>query len=962
MSSVANRRNQQIWDAIDANNIKQALQLCMKRLKKGERSDELLALRAYVLMVSPSTAHREQGLQCARALAEKDPAITEKTVLLVLQQALSNVDASGRVGGEGQSSAELVNKLWERAVKSKPKDEELCRDWFFSAFMAQDWRSAQKAAMNLQKSFLQKREYFFWAILCCHMLHESHDASESEHKLFGTLAYRMISKAASDVPSDPGTLLSPGRTVQTPQELQMLVSIYRAQGHTKELVTLLQSSNLGTSSRVAKGDWSLIRSQLDILEVEGLWQDEWDICKRMLDGTEYGPRDEMRLDDDQRSNVNGDDWRVWQGLVRSSGKINTEKTRNARLAQMDLASSIDSTSDQQERKQPDLLSLCKDYFDDYGTQSYGFNDFRPYVEKLSGREQLELCQHMEACISCLESADDADEVVRKRLAVARITSLKFDFSIRVFITNGQWEKSLIVQFILDCMKAHEVLIATSDEDKEIHNQSGDDACVLAVMALIHLSKSESAEATPEAISIRTFQAASLLDRLLSRSKHNYQASLLLVRLNSLLGSGSMAIQTYHQLSIKQIQNDTLAHNLYSRISTIHPRSITTSDTTMEKQDQDPGAGLAKALDFYDRSASKIPKMSKLALEQGSYNQIHSIFDLGGRIQRSICRSMWQIEHRRTTRLYPPISRPTEESDVSQLVPPGPKVQLPQLCDNRDYDVMTSYEAAGQSRFEEHVRLGPTPNRWWVQAFNLCEQLVDVVMPQNAAETMPQHPITETTKAISSQLQEILKLDDLLKEVTKSERAHIELHRLLSEAVTAVLGPESDLQAVASAKLESVVCWLRSRKDDYADPKIDAANSASNSRHRQLSLSWEQLHQMFLDLDGLNIVRAWLDLVASKKDGSRNSKHKAAFANIKNETNEVFQRVRSGAARIKNDLSESGVIGVLVDQALGRTEGEQDRIGAAIERFMGEPDMETLASKVVDSWQDALDGVLGVQIQ
>lgn len=41
MASATDRKNQQIWDAVEVNNLKQALQLCTKRIKKGEKGDYL---------------------------------------------------------------------------------------------------------------------------------------------------------------------------------------------------------------------------------------------------------------------------------------------------------------------------------------------------------------------------------------------------------------------------------------------------------------------------------------------------------------------------------------------------------------------------------------------------------------------------------------------------------------------------------------------------------------------------------------------------------------------------------------------------------------------------------------------------------------------------------------------------------------------------------------------------------
>lgn len=57
--------------------------------------------------------------------------------------------------------------------------------------------------MSLQVNFPKNRKYYFWAILLCHIMSSEPSTSDAERKLFGTLAYRMISKAAESVPADP---------------------------------------------------------------------------------------------------------------------------------------------------------------------------------------------------------------------------------------------------------------------------------------------------------------------------------------------------------------------------------------------------------------------------------------------------------------------------------------------------------------------------------------------------------------------------------------------------------------------------------------------------------------------------------------------------------------------------------------------------------------------------------------
>lgn len=64
-----------------------------------------------------------------------------------------------------------------------------------------------QAAMSLQSNFPRTRKYYFWAIFLSQLTATDAKSSEAERKLFGTLAYRMASKAADNVPTDTVCLL-----------------------------------------------------------------------------------------------------------------------------------------------------------------------------------------------------------------------------------------------------------------------------------------------------------------------------------------------------------------------------------------------------------------------------------------------------------------------------------------------------------------------------------------------------------------------------------------------------------------------------------------------------------------------------------------------------------------------------------------------------------------------------------
>lgn len=53
--------------------------------------------------------------------------------------------------------------------------------------------------MALRRSSPKDRNYEFWTILMCYMLHQDQSVSEKERNMFGTLAYRLLAKAADAV-------------------------------------------------------------------------------------------------------------------------------------------------------------------------------------------------------------------------------------------------------------------------------------------------------------------------------------------------------------------------------------------------------------------------------------------------------------------------------------------------------------------------------------------------------------------------------------------------------------------------------------------------------------------------------------------------------------------------------------------------------------------------------------------
>ena len=207
---------------------------------------------------------------------------------------------------------------------------------------------------------------------------------------------------------------------------------------------------------------------------------------------------------------------------------------------------------------------------------------------------------------------------------------------------------------MQCLNLYKTSLPLGSGLESTDNQPGDDACLLAVMGLVHMANKEGDASQKAWKPIRLLQALSLLDFLLSRSKHNYQALLIIVQLYVRIGAGSLAFTTYSRLSIKQIQHDTMSHILLTRVSTLHPHTITTmAGGDYVAKDLDPAIHLSEAVSIYPKTHVDVRVQIRKAIEAGNYAQVARFWDFDIRQFNSICKHMWHVEGRRIERLYSP---------------------------------------------------------------------------------------------------------------------------------------------------------------------------------------------------------------------------------------------------------------------------------------------------------------------
>jgi N-terminal acetyltransferase B complex non-catalytic subunit len=145
------------------------------------------------------------------------------------------------------------------------------------------------------------------------------------------------------------------------------------------------------------------------------------------------------------------------------------------------------------------------------------------------------------------------------------------------------------------------------------------------------------------------QAAIVLEYAYSKSKANPGISLLLVRLYSFLGAGSLALRAYTRMGIKQIQGDTLSYILFDRISSLHPHPVTGEPGEMPDE-LDPAFHIRKLQRLYKDFKTQINTNSWRSFENGNYDSIFQLMEASDALSRSITLATSVIELRKIDRL------------------------------------------------------------------------------------------------------------------------------------------------------------------------------------------------------------------------------------------------------------------------------------------------------------------------
>ncbi len=229
--------------------------------------------------------------------------------------------------------------------------------------------------------------------------------------------------------------------------------------------------------------------------------------------------------------------------------------------------------------------------------------------------------------------------------------------------------------------------------------------------------------------------------------------------------------------------------------------------------------------------------------------------------------------------------------------------------------------------------------------------------------MSQSKTSGDSQSASNELKPIMISEDMESEFTSSELRYVLL-------VNMIIAAEKDIRnapgedSVRTRHPEKILTWLEELPPCGARSDGVEGMQALSLEEEQSYPHWEDLHDAFMRLEKLRLIKTFGHFISSQRRRSKGQKTKTkTAAELDQKIVQAYTSVQADYSRRKNDLYRSGVMGSLVDLLLEREDPNQDqgRVGDALENLLGEAWLETFAASVVDSWQEALDGVFCVKL-
>lgn len=218
--------------------------------------------------------------------------------------------------------------------------------------------------------------------------------------------------------------------------------------------------------------------------------------------------------------------------------------------------------------------------------------------------------------------------------------------------------------------------------------------------------------------------------------------------------------------------------------------------------------------------------------------------------------------------------------------------------------------------------------------------------------------------------EALSISETQDEHTHVEKESAKMHADLLRVAAFMAGSKLATSQQVDAALGRVEELLDLKKKDLTldetgtSPLITstAVFLEGNSPAGAAGPTWKYLHSVFVLLETIKALSQLVGL-ASKKGAKSAKLPKERVERLSTLVSEVYELVRANTRAMKQRVSASGVLSTLVDlviQGDQSAKSEKD-VQDIVETTLDPANVELFCGSLMESWEEALDGVLGVKL-
>ncbi|QDS67645.1 hypothetical protein FKW77_004638 [Venturia effusa] len=904
----------------------QGLKAVKKKLNRDPNDEVLLLAQTRFLQ---RLGRDDEALRSCDSIKLSSKDALEVAVIVEIQDITAQCQEA--LGTFSHAGGAKLSSLWKDALDQTPKHriKEVYEKMYRVALSKKHWDIAQQLFARLQKENPKLSRYHFAWVALSQFQAERLPTDDRMGQNLKLLAFRSLKAAVENTIAKKDT----PRRVISASELRLVAEIYRKQGFDAELLDILNSADTGIESSVGKNDVEFIRVKFDILEKLGRWDELASLCTSSLEKLCHQQEITTSVAEDIPTSLAwADDWYIWEKTIISnsrSGQASKEvsrlierylvlntKNRNAGRASL-LSQSINN--------KPGLLDECKRFFDLHKSNRSCFEDLRQFLLVLSKDEQDTFMSHAITASNLAEPISTKNEIadLQKKEAstwiLAAVNSLKISYMLSISKPGDADDPQRIDDFVLKCLRVYRY-------SASIPTDSGDDASFLAVMALLRFRD--------EGRSL--IKAAYLMEYLHAISSDNSTGTLIALLVFQLTGLGSITISAFQQMSLREVQFDTLSHLLYSRISTFHPYSVELRSTrSVDERHKDPFLGISFALQWPRKAIGTTTEFMSKDLENVYFDKIMEFSAFIERIETSFTPILLQLERRRVARL----------TDRSSAIMDDFLVHFDRAkSDNRDFYSVPTFESSAAEPLEKLIFPGPRVNGYWLAWWTRNDLLQTMTSSKSALPASQQRIFLDSIRFLQENA------DRKLQELTVHELKIYDGWEVIQPIIVHIFQDAKSPHASKDLKKDFLLV------SDF----LNASRLAFTTTEAPVLPDWTYYHGRFLYLELFKAFDQLCDrVIAVSKLKTHHDYGKIPIEtvlSIKKDSRVTGTLLQSQAKDLKRGLEKTG--SSLLMEMLRE---DRNGVGEALEELLGPDTVKEYTNKFLESVVESLDGILKVKL-